>query len=105
MLDRLEDMFYLQIKLCDYFYLINKDWNVSGDIKFVMILLRFRTEKKVKKIVEQTNFQEKSVHITLELACLEIKAANLYLDWLFYVSRIAQNIASGRFFAQIVERL
>ena len=43
----------------------------------------FKPEKGTKNrdiYVEPTHFQEKSVHITLELAFLEIKAVNLYLD-------------------------
>ena len=50
---------------------------------FVAFLNRKKVPKNRDIYVEPTNYQEKSVHITLELAFLEIKAVNPYLKWLF----------------------
>ena len=70
-----------------------------ADIKFDMILddsVEFFNRKKgsKKKIAIFTSSQRIfTKHITLELTNLEIKAAKLYLDCLyFYVSRMAQDI-------------
>ena len=65
----------------------SRGFNVHADIRFDMTLHNFVAILNRKKVpqnrdiyVEPTNFQEKSVHITLELAFLEIKAVNPYLN-------------------------
>ena len=69
---------------------------------FIAFLNRRNVPENVYLYVEPAIFQELSVHITLELAFLKIKAFYLLLNWLMFdASRMVQTIVGGRLVRKI----